>query len=286
MLVRVLSYGGGLDSFAMLLDSIERRELPDLCVFADVADREGRDPGEWPATYQHMRDHVLPLCAREGIEFLWLDTEGSPIRGQRSLFAYYQHLRKTPLTVSRMCTLIAKTERIERAVAQEFPGRDVEMWIGFEAGEEERIAKDPHAGGTVRKDGSRRTNRFPLAERGFCRCRCETYVRRLGFPVPPKSACVFCPFSSRRDFRRLRDVHLPIFMQVAGLEDGRTVSSTGKYLRYGYQRPPLAPDHSTDPKLPEWVDLPFRAERPKPCTVCGAAQRAVKTPGCAPAESV
>jgi len=30
---KVLSYGGGLDSFAMLLSAIERGELPDYAVF-------------------------------------------------------------------------------------------------------------------------------------------------------------------------------------------------------------------------------------------------------------
>lgn len=34
---QVLSYGGGLDSFAMLLDAIDRAELPEVVAFVDVS---------------------------------------------------------------------------------------------------------------------------------------------------------------------------------------------------------------------------------------------------------
>ena len=37
-------------------------------------------------------------------------------------------------------------------------------------------------------------NRFPLQEWELCRCRCVELVRAAGFPVPRKSACVFCPY--------------------------------------------------------------------------------------------
>ncbi len=88
-MIKVLSYGGGLDSFAMLLDAIERGEKPDACVFIDVGDgtatREGEDPAEWPGTYRHMREIVIPLCEREGIAFEWLDSERYPVRDARSL---------------------------------------------------------------------------------------------------------------------------------------------------------------------------------------------------------
>ena len=48
--------------------------------------------------------------------------------------------------------------------------------------------------------------RFPLIEAGLCRCACEALVRAAGYPVPRKSACVFCPFATRGDFQRLAQV--------------------------------------------------------------------------------
>jgi hypothetical protein len=50
---RVLSYGGGLDSFAMLVEGIRRNDKPDVVCFVDVGggSREctSNDPASGPA---------------------------------------------------------------------------------------------------------------------------------------------------------------------------------------------------------------------------------------------
>ena len=196
---RVLSYGGGLDSFAMLLDAIERGDKPDLAVFCDVSDgkpeHDPEDPGEWSGTYRHIREVVIPLCRKENIEFVWLDTVRYPVRDAKSLFAWMWARGQIPVAGDdRLCTTIAKVERFETYMNERFPGEHVEVWIGFDAAELRRVEKDPNAGGKKQKRKLRfvRTNRFPLIERNLCRCRCVELVRRLGYPVPRKSACVFC----------------------------------------------------------------------------------------------
>ncbi len=293
MTARVLSYGGGLSSWAMLLDALARGERPDLCVFADVADPAHEDPGEWPATYAHVRDVAMPLCAREGVEFVWLGTDTHPIRGDRSLFAYLRRKRLMPSRARRrMCTAAAKVERIAAYVADRFPEGEVEVWIGFEAGEEERAARDPHAAPVAagarprrfrrRKDGSltaearlwgRRRNRFPLMERGICRCRAEAIARASGLPVPPGSACVFCPYGSRGDFQTLRRELPARFEAAARLEADCRPTKAGRTVRFS--------GTEADPPLDEWVRAPF-ARRGKPCAVCGAEVKAPKRVGCAP----
>jgi hypothetical protein len=65
---RVLSLGGGLDSFAMLVRAIQLGEPPDVVTFIDVG--APGDPGEWAGTYRHVREVVMPLCAHHGIEFV------------------------------------------------------------------------------------------------------------------------------------------------------------------------------------------------------------------------
>ena len=45
-----------------------------------------------------------------------------------------------------ICTRIAKVERFERWLDDAYPDQQVEVWIGFEAGEEARTKKDPNAG--------------------------------------------------------------------------------------------------------------------------------------------
>jgi hypothetical protein len=278
---RVLFYGGGLDSFAMLLDAAERDELPDVCVFADVADPDHADPGEWPGTYRHIREVVEPLCARLGVAFVTLDTDTYPVRGSRSLFAWLEERGQIPVAgPNRLCTTIAKVERCERWLDDNYGGQDVETWVGFEAGEEGRASYDPNAGRprTPAPGRARRHNRFPLIERGLCRCRAEALVRRLGYPVPPKSACTFCPYATRGDWQRFARELPDDFERTVALEANKPVTGQGKKLSImGYR---TRKDGSyRAPPLPVYIARPYRPRR-MACLVCGAAERASKATGC------
>lgn len=279
---RVLSYGGGLDSFAMLVRALELGERPDVVCFVDVGDGtrelDGHDPGEWPSTYRHMREVVIPLCERNGIDFEWLSSERYPVRNARSLFAWLAARKQIPVAgPNRICTVIAKVERFEAWLADAFPGERVEVWVGFEAGEEARAAKDPNAG-----KSTQRANRFPLIEWGLCRCQCEQLVRERGYAVPRKSACVFCPYATRGDFQRLA-VELPeTFEKVAQLEDVKPPTKNGAKLSIKNFRTVKNPDGSKR-YIPTMLRDYVRGTYRKPveaCGVCGRAQRATKATGC------
>ena len=279
---KVLAYGGGLDSFTDLLLAIERDELPDAVVFADVGDPNGLDPAEWPGTYRHLREVVQPLCARHAIPFVWLDTTSYPVRGERSLFAWLEARNQIPVAgPRRICTIIAKVERFERWLDDTYPDQDVEVWVGFEKGEESRAEKDPNAG-TKRapKPGhARRYNRFPVMEAGFCRCRCETFVRALGYAVPRKSACVFCPYASRGDWQTYARELPRSFARVVRLELSKpptkvnklklSIMGFGKRKNGTYRASPL----------PVFIQGTY-TPRKQSCKVCGASQRASKATGC------
>jgi hypothetical protein len=289
---KVLSYGGGLDSFAMLVDAIQRGELPDVVIFCDTGDStattNGSDPGEWPSTYRHMREVVMPLCAQHGIEFVWLDSTMYPVRNARSLFAWLDARGQIPVAgPNRICTTVAKVERFERWASDRFGTQPIEVWIGFESGEEARAEKDPNAG----KSNGLRLNRFPLMERGLCRCRCESLVRDAGFPVPRKSACTFCPYASKRDWQTLARELPETFEQIEALEARKLAVPTKKsgvrlsIMGYRKAQPGPLPEnpergvHYKAPALRDFVQGVSREKR-QACTVCGAAQRATKATGC------
>jgi len=287
---RVLSYGGGLDSFAMLLDAIERGDKPDLAVFCDVSngnpEHGPEDPGEWSGTYRHIREVVIPLCRKENIEFVWLDTVRYPVRDAKSLFAWMWARGQIPVAGDdRLCTTIAKVERFETYMNERFPGEHVEVWIGFDAAELRRVEKDPNAGGKKQKRKLRfvRTNRFPLIERNLCRCRCVELVRRLGYPVPRKSACVFCPYASLRDWQTLARQAPETFAKIAELEARKPPTSSGKKLSImGFKTKKDETGAAIGyraPALPIYIQGKPRNKR-EPCSVCGAAQKATKETGC------
>ncbi len=278
--VKVLSLGGGLDSFAMLVDAIQRGEKPAVVIFADVSDPKHEDPGEWPGTIRHLEEVVAPTCKREGIEFVWLRTDEYPIRGERSLFRYFESKNAMPSKITRLCSAASKVERIRDWLWDRYgsKGMGVEVWIGFDAAEVERAKRDPHAleGGA----SGWRVNRFPLMETfpsraPLCRCRSEALVRDAGLPVPRKSACTFCAHASRRDFKTLLDELPEEFAKAEKLEANCKLTRTGKVLRYGYEK-----GDGTDPTLREWVSKTFGRLRAIPCPVCGAKVRATKATGC------
>lgn len=273
---KVLSYGGGLDSFAMLVDAVQRGEFPDLVIFADVADPERLDPGEWPATYSHMERVAVPYCQRHGIPFKWLGTDEVPVRGARSLYGYLRSLDAMVGRMSRMCTCAAKVDRIKEYLIASYPNDLLEVWIGFEAGEEKRAAKDPHAAADEEPgSAARRVNRFPLIERQLCRCRCLALVRNAGMEPPPGSACVFCPFSTRGDFQRLERQLPEAFVAVEQLEAKAKLTRGGHTIRFA--------GGSHDPALRAWIEGDYRP-RQMSCDVCGSPQRVRKLVGCSAEE--
>lgn len=279
----ILSYGGGLDSFAMLLEAIRRGERPDLVVFVDVGDgsqhRDGADPGEWPATYRHLREEVVPLCERERIEFLWLSSAEYPVRDARSLFAWMKARRQIPVAgPNRICTIVAKVERFEAWMRARFGAQQVEVWIGFDAAETGRVDKDPNAG----KPSAMRRNRFLLIDWGLCRCRCEDMVRAAGYQPPQKSACVFCPYATRGDFQQLAQTLPRTFAEVVELERAKPPTSNGAKLSIKNFRTIIAADGTKryrSTMLPELVRGVYRP-RPTSCSFCGRVQRAAKTIQC------
>lgn len=311
-MTKVLSYGGGLDSFAMLVAKVLDGEKPDIVTFIDVADVEHRDPGEWPSTYRHIDEVVRPFCEEHGIEFVAIDSTRYPVRDARSLFAWLWAREQIPVAgPDRICTTIAKVERFERWLDDRFPGQEVEVWIGFEAGEEKRVAKDPNAGAPRGATGLReravsgpvsrqvalvlhnafrwlgavvwamthaqRRNRFPLMELELCRCRCEQLVRETGYPIPRKSACVFCPYASRGDWRALASQLPAVFEHVVELEERKPLTQKNgrklSIMAYSSKKQMGTP-------LPVYITRPGRKPKVVPCKVCGAAQRATKATGC------
>lgn len=47
-------------------------------------------------------------------------------------------------------------------------------------------------------------NRHPLVDAGITRQDCLRWMRQRGYPEPPRSACVFCPFHSDAEWLRLK----------------------------------------------------------------------------------
>lgn len=61
-------------------------------------------------------------------------------------------------------------------------------------------------------------HRWPLIEREMRRHDCMAWLKRNGFPEPPRSACSYCPFHSNKEWRRLKDHEPEAFAEAVRVE--------------------------------------------------------------------
>lgn len=87
--------------------------------------------------------------------------------------------------------------------------------------------------------------------------------------MPPKSACIYCPFSKKGDFQKVARELPGSFEQLVSLESLARRTKKGATIRFGGKQ-----------SLTEWVATPYRPQKPKPCPVCGAPVAAEKHIDC------
>ncbi len=297
----VCSYGGGLDSWTMLLKADALGERPDVVAFVDVGDPDNRadHPGEWDGTYRHIEDVVKPWCAAREIEFVEISARtGYLVRDARSLFQWMWDRGQIPVSgPNRICTIVAKVERFEAWLDARYAGREVEVWVGFDAAERDRAENDPNKGKergpahlgklppwwrwtrslAFAMTHAKRVNRFPLIEWDLCRCRCEELARESGYPVPRKSACMGCCYGTKADWQTLQRERPAVFDQYAELERRKppTAKNGRKLSIKNYDS-----RTQTGTPLRVYVSRPSPRQKPIACPVCGAARRATKAAGC------
>ena len=71
------------------------------------------------------------------------------------------------------------------------------------------------------KDSQERWNRnvFPLINLGMSRNDCLSWMQRHGYPAPPKSSCIGCPFHSDYEWRRIRDTDPAAWADAVALDE-------------------------------------------------------------------
>lgn len=194
-----LSLGAGTQSTALALMAKHGEiEAPDFAVFADT----GWEP---KAVYRHLDwlESVLPFpvyrVKRRGPDLGELSLQVA--RGERgqegaSLIPFYADGGMSP----KQCSKEFKTRPVARFIRSrlEAPpvrrgGPIVELWLGMSLDEMGRMKRNERP--WIR-------NRFPLIERRFTRADCRVWLAERQYRAP-RSACIFCGYHSRQDWREL-----------------------------------------------------------------------------------
>jgi hypothetical protein len=224
-MIEVLNLGAGVQSSTVLLMSIHG-ELPkiDHAIFADT----GWEP---QAVYRWLHDFLMPNAEKAGIPIHVVSrgdirqdhltgmlsgrrgraggVDGVENKGQRwgSMPFFVKNPDGSQGLIRRQCTREYKIAVIERHLKREILGYKprqrmpkecvVRRWYGISYDEMDRTR-------TVNADGNWVANWYPLVERRITRQACLLWMDQHGYPEPPRSACVACPFRSMEEWRRLK----------------------------------------------------------------------------------
>jgi len=85
----------------------------------------------------------------------------------------------------------------------------ITQWIGISYDEIQRMKPSRDAW---------TQHRWPLIEREMRRHDCIAWLKKHGFPEPPRSACSYCPFHSNKEWRRLKDHEPEAFAEAVRVE--------------------------------------------------------------------
>ncbi len=225
MTLRAISYGGGVQSTAMVVLAATRNPdfekamggPVDAALFANVG-----DDSEHPASLAYVREVAQPWAAERGlpvhelhkvlrtgqVETLWTRIT-NPQR--KSIAAPWRGENGAPVT--RDCTADFKVSVVTKWLREHGATRDdpATVAIGISTDEIER------SGG---KKGDRPAERrtYPLLDLGMSRADCAALINSVGIPVPPKSSCYFCPFHRPQVWAEMRRDEPDLFWASVALE--------------------------------------------------------------------
>lgn len=223
-MVTSVSFGGGVNSTAMIVLLAERDERPDFVLFADTG-------GEREHTYAHVAEVDAWLRAREwpGITRVSNADPDGLGHGHASLEDECLRNRTLPSLAygNKGCSVKWKRQPMERHLAAQpgvqaawARGERVRVLLGIDAGESHRSAQ------LVATEHARWTYERPLVDAGWAREECIAAIERVGLSVPRKSACWFCPAMKRREVIALARDAPNLYARAVAMERNAAATNT------------------------------------------------------------
>ena len=217
MTLKMISYGGGVQSSAMIVLAIQGKIDAQRAVFANVG-----DDSEHPASLDYVRNVMRPWATSQGfpvhevnrikrdgsVETLWgqLMKEGS-----RSI-PIPMRMSGTGAPGNRSCTGDFKIAVISKWLKANGATKDdpAIVNIGISVDEIERAGRG--------RDGLYERRAYPLLDLGLNRSDCMNVISDAGLRVPPKSSCFFCPFHRPATWAEMRRDEPELFSKSVLLE--------------------------------------------------------------------
>lgn len=201
----IVSLGAGVQSTALCL-MIEQGliyPVPLAAIFADTQ-------AEPSAVYKHLEWLEGTIKSFPIIRTSYGNLSKDSLRVRRSLKSgNLYHLELIPAfregggMLQRRCTGHYKIEVVQREikkllglkVARKDSGLLAYVWLGITTDEAQRMK--PSSASYIK-------NCYPLIEANMSRQDCLDWMKNNGYPRPPRSACIFCPYHSDEEWLALK----------------------------------------------------------------------------------
>jgi hypothetical protein len=250
--IHIISLGAGVQSSTMALMAAkgEITPMPAAAIFADVGD-EPQSVYDW---LDYM-DAVLPFkIFRVTAGRDKLSDSALQDRVTKDGRKYFKgHIPATILAPDgtkgmawRTCTMdfkIAPLRKQAKRMMLDLGKSSVVQWIGISLDEAHRMKPSRDKWCEMR---------WPLVDLGMKRHDCLLWMEKNGYPKPPRSACVFCPFHSDAEWRRLKTQEPSEFQKAVDFEKrmfkaaDRSENLRGRPFLHGSCKPLDTVDFSTE----------------------------------------
>ena len=208
-MIRYISYGGGVQSTAMVLMALDGViPRPDMVVFADTG-------SEMPLTYETVKT-IAEMCEENNLPFYIVKANTKKIQGM-SLHEWYYNRGTIPMIGIRWCTSKFKVDPVRKFVKSKAdtskPKPWMEAWLGITADEKRRA--------TGHSAVKYQVITYPLLHKTR-----QELISWIATNYPElevaKSGCFCCPYAHKTHWINLKKNHHDLFEKALALEKNAT----------------------------------------------------------------
>lgn len=258
---KVISFGGGVQSSAMVLLACENDEKAENFkkIYGQVDEVIFADTMREPYFIYDQIELLKKYCNNKELKFTVV-SRGDLGADEKQRVPFYTNSQEDNgySILKRSCTEEYKIVPIRRYMKKQWGGQaKVMVLIGISIDESHRARQSSVQWAT---------NRWPLIELGMNRQDCINYVQKhIGF-VPQKSSCYFCPFHNNNYWSFLAKEHPDVFEDACKYDEkirnffsnkeNKNFDKNGKERKY-YLHNSLKPLRDIDFKSQTTLDFGF-----------------------------
>ncbi|MEV5556340.1 phosphoadenosine phosphosulfate reductase [Nonomuraea wenchangensis] len=214
--LRVISYGGGVQSTALLVLAAQREIDFPTFLFANVG-----DDSEHPSTLAYVREIATGYAREHGIDIHEIQRR----RRDGSIETLWERLHRPRLRSIPIPIRMDNGAPGRRSCTSDFKIKVVAKWLKEHGATANRpaivgvgISLDEIHRANKRRSDPYEQIEYPLLDLALRRDDCVQIITAAGLPVPPKSACFFCPFKTVDAWRHQRRHEPELFAKCEELE--------------------------------------------------------------------